>query len=109
MWILHGTTLLDEYSGSEYAVAKSIDVHGVQIIILKLPTLKNFPENVFGISNKGDVMWQIQPLPSEMRNVDDWYVGLDVLPDGVRVYTYTGFVSNLDIRTGQISNSAWCK
>jgi len=47
-----------------YPVKQRLEVGGVHVVLLAVPPDQNFPQNVFGLTEKGDVLWQIEPRPS---------------------------------------------
>ena len=36
----------------------------VNVVLLSIPPNKDYPQNIFGLNEKGDVLWQVEPRPS---------------------------------------------
>ena len=52
----------------EYPIKQRLEVDGVNVVLLSVPPEEHYPENIFGLSEKGDVLWQIEPRPSTTPN-----------------------------------------
>ena len=51
-----------------YPVKQRLSVEGVDVVLLAVPPEEHFPQNIYGMSEQGDVLWQIEPRPSETPN-----------------------------------------
>lgn len=51
-----------------YPVKQRLEIDGVNVLLLNVPPDQSYPQNVFGVSEKGDVLWQIEPRPSQGPN-----------------------------------------
>ncbi len=51
-----------------YPIKQRLEVEGVNVVLLSVPPNEHFPENIFGVNEKGDVLWQIEPRPSKEPN-----------------------------------------
>ena len=51
-----------------YPVKQRLEIAGVNVVLLAVPPGENYPQNVFGLNDKGDVLWQIEPRPSQTPN-----------------------------------------
>jgi hypothetical protein len=51
-----------------YPIKQKLEVQGVIVLLLGVPPNENFPQNIFGVNEKGDVLWQIEPRPSTEPN-----------------------------------------
>ena|GEM_PF-2250740 len=51
-----------------YPIKKRIGVAGVNVVLLNVPPNENCPRNVFGLTDQGDVLWQVEPRPAEEPN-----------------------------------------
>lgn len=49
-----------------YPIKQRLEIDGVNVLLLNIPPDQDYPQNIFGVSEKGDVLWQIEPRPSEM-------------------------------------------
>ena len=52
----------------EYPIKQRLEVDGVNVVLLSVPPEEHYPQNIFGLSEKGDVLWQIEPRPSTTPN-----------------------------------------
>ena len=48
-----------------YPVAQRLEIDGVHVVLLRVPPEESYPQNIFGVNEKGDVLWQIEPRPSK--------------------------------------------
>ncbi len=48
-----------------YAIKQRIEIGGVNVLLLSVPPDQDYPQNIFGVSEKGDVLWQIEPRSSK--------------------------------------------
>ncbi len=51
-----------------YPIKQRLEIDGVNILLLNVPPDQAYPQNVFGVSEKGDVLWQIEPRSSQLPN-----------------------------------------
>jgi hypothetical protein len=51
-----------------YPIKQRLQVDGVNVVLLSVPPEENYPQNIFGVTDKGDVLWQIEPRPSNCPN-----------------------------------------
>ena len=51
-----------------YPIKQRLEIDGVNVVLLSVPPNDNYPQNIFGISEKGDILWQIEPRPSNAPN-----------------------------------------
>lgn len=47
-----------------YPIKQRLEINGIYVLLLSVPPEQNYPQNIFGVSEKGDVLWQIEPRPS---------------------------------------------
>jgi len=47
-----------------YPVKQRLEIDGVNVLLLNVPPDQSYPQNLFGVSEKGDVLWQVEPRPS---------------------------------------------
>ena len=48
-----------------YPVKQRLEIDGVNVLLLNVPPDQSYPQNLFGVSEKGDVLWQVEPRPSK--------------------------------------------
>lgn len=51
-----------------YPIRQRLEIEGVNVVLLDVPPDENFPQNLFGVTEKGDVLWQVEPRPSSSPN-----------------------------------------
>jgi hypothetical protein len=51
-----------------YPVKQRLEAEGVNVILLSVPPNEHFPENIFGVTEKGDVLWQVEARASKEPN-----------------------------------------
>ena len=51
-----------------YPIKQRLEIDGVNVLLLNVPPDQAYPQNVFGVSEKGDVLWQIEPRSSQSPN-----------------------------------------
>jgi hypothetical protein len=51
-----------------YPVKQRLEAEGVNVVLLSVPPNENFPENIFGLTEKGDVLWQVEARPCKEPN-----------------------------------------
>jgi hypothetical protein len=47
-----------------YPIKQRLELEGVNVVLLSVPPNEDYPQNIFGLNEKGDVLWQIEPRPS---------------------------------------------
>jgi len=47
-----------------YPIKQRLEIDGVNVLLLSIPPDQDYPQNIFGVSAKGDILWQIEPRPS---------------------------------------------
>ena len=51
-----------------YPIKQRLEAEGVNVVLLSVPPNENLPENIFGLNEKGDVLWQVEARPSTAPN-----------------------------------------
>jgi hypothetical protein len=51
-----------------YPIKERLEIGGVNVLLLNVPPDQAYPQNVFGVSEKGDVLWQVEQRPSDSPN-----------------------------------------
>ena len=51
-----------------YPIKQRLEIGGVNVLLLNVPPDQSYPQNLFGVSEKGDVLWQVEPRPSQGPN-----------------------------------------
>lgn len=47
-----------------YPIKQHLQIGGIDVVLLSVPPGANLPQNIYGVTEKGDVLWQIEPRPS---------------------------------------------
>lgn len=47
-----------------YPIKQRLQVDATNVVLLDVPPEENYPQNIFGLNEKGDVLWQVEPRPS---------------------------------------------
>jgi len=51
-----------------YPIKERLEIGGVNVLLLNVPPDQAYPQNLFGVSEKGDVLWQVEPRSSAAPN-----------------------------------------
>lgn len=51
-----------------YPIKERLEIDGVNVLLLNVPPDQAYPQNLFGVSEKGDVLWQVEPRSSNTPN-----------------------------------------
>jgi hypothetical protein len=94
-----------------FTVGDTALVDGVLIAVLKLPPGQSMTENVFGISPRGAILWQIERIPATCIDpVANQYVTIMGHDKGrVRVNNWTGAAVDVYVLTGKVKQWYWGK
>jgi hypothetical protein len=96
-----------------FAVGDTLEVDGVLVVVLKLPPGQSMTENVFGISENGVVLWQIDRIAeTSIDPISNQYAGIighDEEKGTVRVSNWNGVVVDVDINNGKVKHWYWGK
>lgn len=47
-----------------YPIKQQMRIGDIDVVLLSVPPGANLPQNIYGLTEKGDVLWQIEPRPS---------------------------------------------
>lgn len=47
-----------------YPIKQRLEVEGINVVLLGVPPEEDYPQNIFGLNETGDVLWQVEPRPS---------------------------------------------
>lgn len=83
-----------------YPIAQRLEIEGVNVVLLAVPPEQNYPQNVFGLTEKGDVLWQVERRSSdEPRNR---YVSLRDEVGMVVAVSEDRYQRKIDAKTGKV-------
>ncbi len=47
-----------------YPIKERLEIDGINVLLLNVPPDQAYPQNLFGVTEKGDVLWQVEPRSS---------------------------------------------
>src|SRR4051812_28055680 len=81
------------------------EVDGICIVVLDVPPKEIMTENVFGVSVKGNILWQIERTPETATNTANSFVEIITFKGNtIRIATWTGLLVDVEVKTGHILN-----
>ncbi len=83
-----------------YPIKERLEIEGVNVVLLSVGPDEHFPENIFGLNEQGDVLWQIEPRPSQEPN--NKYVSMRDEVGLIVAGTEDGFQRKVDAKTGKV-------
>jgi hypothetical protein len=82
----------------------------VLVVVLDVPPKKVMTENVFGVSEDGKILWQIEKIPETSADTSNCYIEIiNRQADQVRLANWNGMVVDVDVNTGTVKNRYWGK
>lgn len=90
-----GKTVSFDYPVNDFLVFQKVIV-----VILDVPVQEKFNENVFAISDKGNILWQIEKRQLVYENSP--YTGIESSGDNVILYNWDGLKLTVVAETGKI-------
>ena len=90
----------------KYNVKNVVEVNNTIIVLLDIPPKESMSENIFAISDEGQILWQIEPRKDSTKNdPDDVYVGLHYInQDEIKAFHWQGLAVVVDTFTGKIKS-----
>ena len=86
-----------------YPVKQRLEIGGVNVVLLSVPPGENYPQNIFGVTEKGDVLWQIEPRPS--KEPANRYTSIRDELGLIVAKTEDGCQRKVDARSGRVPNA----
>jgi hypothetical protein len=83
-----------------YPIKQRIVEQGVNVLLLSIPPNDDYPQNIFGVSEKGDVMWQVEPRPS--KGAHNKYVSIRDEVGIIVAQTEDSVQRKIDPRSGKV-------
>jgi len=95
----------------DFPILEFAERDGVCVVDLDVPPKVTMTENVFGVSSDGVVLWQIEWSECSGYNPTSRYVGFVPCDKAhvVRIANWTGWVADVDVRSGKILNEYFAK
>ena len=91
----------------DFTVKKIIEIDDVVVVLLSIPTGVTYNENIFGVSNKGGIIWQIEGTVPQSSNSP--YVDIEKSMDGLDIFNWSGLKSRVNVRTGKVTHTSVTK
>ncbi len=86
-----------------YPIREVAEVGNVVVVLLDVPAHESMTENVFGVSQDGDVVWQIEPIPDITNDPTDCYTGfVSATPGKLALCKWGGIGVEIDPNTGRV-------
>jgi hypothetical protein len=86
-----------------FDIKEALAIEGVIVIVLNVPAGHFMTENVFGVSEHGDLLWQIEAIPETSTDEGNFYVGISGSGTrSVRLANWNDMVVDVDVKTGKI-------
>lgn len=83
-----------------YPVKEHLELEGVNVVLLSVPPGANYPQNIFGLSEHGDILWQVEPRSSE--SPDNRYTSIRGEIGVLVAQTLDQFARKIDAKTGKV-------
>jgi hypothetical protein len=91
----------------DYPVYEAAEVGGVTIVCLDIPSYRKLNENVYGLDEQGNILWQVKPVAHHYER--SRYVGVAKVGELARLFNWDGQVYDVDPWTGNVMSSYWGK
>ena len=86
-----------------YPIWDIAEVDDVLVVLLRIPAKESMTENVFGVSQAGVILWQMQPIPETGTDPVNFYTGLKPLAGGkILLGNWNGFAVVVDVQMGKV-------
>ena len=87
----------------DHPVGETAEIGGALVVLLQVPANQSMPENVFGVSTDGRILWQIEPVTAAGAKPYFYYAAIKAQGDDwVRLWNYGCFLVDADVRTGKV-------
>ncbi len=88
-------------------ILEVVEIRGTTIVVLDQPSGRDVSENVFAVDSDGRVVWRI--ARHEFPQGPDYYVGVSDAGSVARLIHFSGFVLDVDPRTGRVVSQRFGK
>lgn len=83
-----------------YPIKQRLEENGVNVVLLSVPPNEDYPQNIFGLNEKGDVLWQVEPRPSKAPH--NKYTSIRDEVGVIVARTEDFFQRKIDPKTGRV-------
>ena len=113
-WEKEGNELLlgeNKRISFDYPIRAILNSFGVFVILLEIPTKQSMTENVFGVSQEGEILWQIEKIPETATDPVNRYTGIGDSNIAGIVVAFNWNCTNVfvDINTGKVIDTEFTK
>lgn len=92
-----------------YQISEAIDINGVIVIRLKVPTDENYARNVWAFESDGSLRWKIE-APEDKEGIEQPYADIGFSEKkGLWAYNWNSIEYTVDIETGELVDSMFRK
>ncbi|MFN2450271.1 MAG: hypothetical protein ABR508_10885 [Candidatus Baltobacteraceae bacterium] len=84
----------------DYPVQQRLEIGGISVVLLRVPPAESLPQNIFGLNENGDALWQVEPRPSTTPN--NKYTSMRDELGLLVARTEDGAQRKIDARTGRV-------
>jgi len=89
----------------KYNIAQIIELENVVVVRLDVPSKEKHNENIYCISKKGKMIWQIDRLDHVYD--DSPYTGMSIKDGDLTIYNWDGLEVVIEPETGRIMNKKY--
>ena len=94
----------------DYPIGSVLETAGIIVITLEIPPGQSMTENVFGVSEDGEIVWQIERIPGTATNPINRYTGLGEDSAGIAVASNWNCTDvYIDVKTGKVIDTIFTK
>jgi len=94
----------------DFEISQVMQVDNVLVVILEVPPDRVMPENVFGVSPTGALLWRIERTVENSSDPTNRYIEITGHANGVvRIYNWNGVNSGVDVHTGKVLDARIAK
>ncbi len=83
-----------------FPIRQRLQVEGINVVLLDIPPDEAFAQNIFGLNEQGDVLWQVEPRPA--AEPDERYTSMRDEVGTIVAQTQTGAQRKIDAKNGKV-------
>ncbi len=91
----------------EWPIDKILEINGILIVLIMPESTATYNQNVFGVSQNGELLWQIETQKTPYENSP--YTGLNLKDGKLSLYNWGGFLLFVEPGTGKVLNRVFTK
>jgi len=87
----------------DYPIKEAVEINGIIVVLLGVPSNRVMTENVFAISTDGKMLWQIERTIGNSTDPVNVYTGFTGHDEhSIQVYNWNGTANVVDLETGKV-------